>query len=130
MALYRISAETNLLVTAVLAPILCLFGWLLLGKLQSKNLLSYISWYRPAIIAGTLTAMAVLLETFATFFARRDYLLISAVYFFSLASVPFHIISFVRLWKTIAALPDGVREQPWTIQPEQDEGVWPPQPRR
>ncbi len=140
--LYRATTEMYMLVSVLVSPLLCVLGWLLLGKIISKRLLSYAHWYIPAVIGSSLSAASVLLIAFLRYFAAHDYVLASAAYFLHdyvlasaayflvVAGVPFHIVSFVRLWKTITALPPSSGEPPQWNNAQQDEGVWPPQPRR
>jgi hypothetical protein len=129
--LYRASAEIYLLAKVIVAPTICLLGWLLLGRAAAKHLHSYVYWFLPSMIGASLNVAGLLLETYLNFYARRDYALITAVYMIYLAAVPFHLVSFTRLWKTITALPPGAGEQPPPRgSTEQDESVWPPQPRR
>jgi len=128
--LYRATTEMYMLVSVLVSPLLCVLGWLLLGKIISKRLLSYAHWYIPAVIGSSLSAASVLLIAFLRYFAAHDYVLASAAYFLVVAGVPFHIVSFVRLWKTITALPPSSGEPPQWNNAQQDEGVWPPQPRR
>ena len=127
--LYRATTEMYQLVSVLVSPLLCVFGWLLLGRIISKGLLSYAHWYIPAIIGGSLSAALVLLIAFLRYFAAHDYVLASAAYLLVVAGVPFHIVSFVRLWKTITHLPPSSGE-PVAQTLEQDAGVRPPQPRR
>jgi len=128
--LYRNIAEIYLLVSVVVSPILCILGWVLLGKAFSRRLRSYIRWYAPLMIGTSLTTSAVLLEAFVSFYARRDYTLLAGVYLLTLAGLPFHLVSFVRLWQTISRLPPSPGDTPPTHTTDQDETVWPPQPRR
>jgi hypothetical protein len=130
MPLYHAVAEIYLLVGTFTAPILCILGWLLLGKIISKRLRSYAWWYLPSIIGSSLSASTYLLTALLRYFHSRNYALGTAVYFLNLAAVPFYIVSFVRFWKTITGLPPGTGEQPPFNSTEQDESVWPPQPRR
>lgn len=127
--LYRVSAEIYLLTKAFATPTVCLLGWLLLSRAAAKHLHSYVYWFLPSLIGASLNVVGLLLETYINFYARRDYGLITVVYLVYLAAVPFHLVSFVRFWKTITALPSSSGEQP-PVQLEQDAGVWPPQPRR
>ena len=129
-SLYRVSAEIYLLAKAFATPTVCILGWLLLSRAAAKHLHSYVYWFLPSLIGASLNVVGLLLETYVNFYARRDYSLITVVYLVYLAAVPFHIVSFVRFWKTITALPLGVGEQPQADVAEQDEGVWPPPPRR
>ena len=126
--LYRFSAEAYLLAGALVSPVLCVLGWLLLGRAVSKRLQSYVYWFLPLVIGSSFGAAGVLLQVFLDFFARRDYALGAAVYLLYFASVPFHITWFVRLWKTISALPPSGGGQPQHLEPSAD--VWPPPPRR
>ncbi len=128
--LYRATTEMYLLVSVLVSPLLCVLGWLLFGKIISKRLRSYAHWYLPTIVGSSLSACSVLLIAFLRYFATHDYILASAAYLLVVAGVPFHIVSFVRLWKTITALPPSGGEQPQVEYQEQDASVWPPQPRR
>jgi len=128
MPLYRAVAEIYLMVGTFTAPLLCILGWFLLGKIISKHLRSYAWWYLPSMIGSSLSAITYLLTALLRYIHSRDYALGSAVYLLNLASVPFYIVSFVRFWKTVTRLPVGT--QPQTDISEQDAGVWPPQPRR
>lgn len=128
--LYRATTEMYMLVNVLVSPLFCVLGWLLLGKIISKRLRSYAHWYLPTIIGGSLSAGAVLMIAFLRYFGTHDYVLASVAYLLVIASVPFYIVSFVRLWKTIAALPPSSGEQPQVEYQEQDASVWPPQPRR
>ncbi len=130
MLLYRTIAEVYLLVSIVVAPLLCILGWVLLGKAFSRRLHSYIRWYSPLMIGTSLTTSAVLLEAFVSYYDRRNYGLRAGVYLLTLAGLPFHLVSFVRLWQTISRLPPSPGETPPLTSVEQDETVWPPQPRR
>ena len=116
------------MVGALVSPSLCILGWLLLGRIVSKRLHSYIYWYLPLVIGSSFSAIGVLLQMFIEYFAPRDYALATCTYLLYVASVPFHIVSFIRLWKTVTALPPSSGEQPQYQ--EQDAGVWPPPPRR
>lgn len=127
--LYRASAEMYLWIGAFVSLLLCVLGWLLLGRAASKHLYSFTHWFLPSVIGGSFIAAALLLTTVMRLTSSRDYALGSVVYFLSLGGLPFHIVSFARLWQTITALPPSSGEQP-PMQLEQDAGVWPPQPRR
>ena len=129
MLFYHNIAEVYLLVRILVSPLLCLFGWLLLGRAAAKHLQSYVYWFSPSVIGASISAVGLLLEAFASFYARRDYTLFAGVYLLTLAGLPFHLVSFVRLWKTISALPPSTGDTP-PRPVEQDEAVWPPQPRR
>ena len=128
--LYRASAELYLWASVSAAPILCVLGWLLLGRAISRHLQSYVYWLLPFMIGSSFTAAALLLTAFLRATHSRDYALGSIVYLLPLAGLPFHIVWLVRLWKTITALPPSSGEQPQAQIREQDAGVWPPQPRR
>ncbi len=128
--LYRATAEIYLMAGALVSPSLCIFGWLLIGKIAGKRLHSYTYWYLPLVIGSCFGAVGVLLQIFIELFAPHDYALATGVYLLYLASAPFHIVSFVRLWKTITKLPPNSGEQPQVEYQKQDEGVWPPPPQR
>ena len=130
MQFYRAIAEAYLLVGVVVSPIFCVLGWVLLGKILSRRLSAYAGWYTPLAIAASLSASALLLEAFVSFYDPRDYGLRTGVYLLLLAGLPFHVVSFVRLWKIISALPPSPGDAPPVREAEQDETVWPPQPRR
>ena len=129
MQFYRDVAEAYLLIGVVVSPIFCILGWVLLGQILSKRLSGYAAWYTPLAIAASLSASALLLEAFVGYYDPRDYGLRAGVYLLTLAGVPFHLVSFVRLWKTISRLPPSVGDSPPTSMTEQDESVWPPQPK-
>jgi hypothetical protein len=127
--LYYVTAESYMALRSLVTPSLCVRGWLL-GRAAAKRLQSYIYWFLPSLIGTSISAVGLLLEAFLTHFARRDYALATAIYFLYFAGVPFHLVSFARLWKTITGLPPSSGEQPpQTVSPEQDESVWPPHPR-
>ncbi len=130
-SLYRASAEMYLWASAFVSPILCVLGWLLFGRAISKRLQPYVYWLLPFMIGSSLTAIALLLTAFLGATHSRNYALGCIIYLLPLAGLPFHVVWLVRLWKTITALPPSAREQPpQTVSTEQDESVWPPQPRR
>ena len=128
--LYRASAELYLWAGVLVSPVLCIFGWLLLGRAARKHLHSFVYWFFPAMIASSLLVTGLLLTAFLRITYSRDYALGTFVYLLSLAGVAFQVVSFVRLWKTITAMPPSAGEQPPVQNLEQDAGVWPPQPRR
>ena len=128
--LYRASAEIYLLTKVLATPTICVLGWLLLGRAAAKHLHSYVYWFLPSLLGASLNVVGLLLEAYVNFYARRDYGLITVVYLVYLAAVPFHLVSFVRLWKTITKLPPSSGGQPQWNNAEQDAGVWPPQPRQ
>ena len=129
-SLYRTSAEAYLWTGAIASPILCVVGWLLLGRAVSKRLHSYVHWFLPFMIGSSLSAAALLLTAFLRSTHSRDYALGCVVYFLPLAGLPFHIAWLVRLWKIITRLPPSSGEQPQWNNAEQDAGVWPPPPQR
>lgn len=129
MQFYRDVAEVYLLVSIVTSPIFCVLGWVLLGQILSKRLSIYAGWYTPMAIAASLSAGAVLLSAFASYYDPRDYGLRAGVYLLLLAGLPFHITWFARLWKTISRLPPSPGTEPPVREAVQDETVWPPQPR-
>ena len=130
MQFYHDTAIAYLLIKIVVSPLLCILGWVLLGKILSRRLQSYRHWLLPGLIAASLSTGAVLLEGFVSFYDQRDYLLFGVVYLLILAGMPFQIVSFARLWKTISRLPLSAGDSPPTSTAGQDESVWPPQPRR
>ncbi len=127
--LYRASAELYLWASAFVSPVLCVLGWLLLGRAIHKHLQSYVYWLLPLQIGSSLTALALLLTAFLGATHSRDYALGCVVYLLPLAGLPFHVVWLVRLWRTLTSLPPSVGEPP-VQNMEQDAGVWPPQPRR
>ena len=127
--LYRASAEAYLWAGAIVSPIFCVLGWLLLGRAVGKRLHTYVHWFLPLMIGSSLNAIALLLTAFLRSTHSRDYALGCIVYLLPLAAIPFHVVWLVRLWKTITNLPPSSGEPP-PVQLEQDAGVWPPQPRR
>lgn len=129
MQFYRDTAEAYLYISPVILPILCLFGWLLVGKILNRHLHSYARWYIPMMIGTSLGTCGLLLEAFGSFYDRRNYTLFAVTYLLILAGLPFQIVSFVRLWKTISALPPSPGDTPTPMSAEQDETVWPPQPK-
>lgn len=133
MQFYRATTEAYLLIHIVVSPVLCIFVWLLLGKILNRRLHAYARWYVPQAVAATLTTSAVLLEAFVRFYAPRDYALAALVYLLTLASLPFHLISFIRFWQLISRLPADAGQQPQPVEQsavEQGADVWPPPPRR
>ena len=130
MQFYRDTAAVYLLISVVVSPIFCILGWVLLGKILSRRLSAYAGWYAPLAIAASLSASAILLEAFVSFYDPRDYGLRAVIYLLLLAGLPFHIVSFVRLWETISRLPPSPGGAAPVREAEQDETVWPPQPRR
>ena len=128
--LYRTSAELYLLIKAIVTPTFCILGWLLFGRAAAKHLHSYVHWFLPSMIGASISAIGMLVETYVDFYARRNYVLIAVVYWIYVAAVPFHLVSFTRLWKTITSLPPSAWKPPPVQNMEQDASVWPPQPQR
>lgn len=128
MQFYHDTAEAYLFIKIVVSPLLCIFGWVLLGKVLNRRLNSYAHWFAPAVVAASLSVGGVLLESYISFYDRRNYILAAAVYLFYFASLPFHLVSFVRLWQTISRLAPSPGKAP-VREVEQDETVWPPHPR-
>lgn len=128
--LYSVTAEVYSLVKAFISPAFCMFGWLILSRAAAKHLHSYVYWFLPSMIGTTLSTVGILVDLFLNYLALRDYALITASYFLFLAAIPFHIVSVVRLWKTISGLPAFSGELPQQDIAAQDAGVWPPAPRR
>ena len=129
MQFYRDTAAAYLYISIVVLPILCLFGWLLVGKILSGRQHAYARWYVPAMIGASLGTSGLLLEAFVSFYDRRDHTLYAVTYLLFLAGLPFQLVSFMRLWKTIPALPPSTGDTPLVGVAEQDETVWPPQPK-
>lgn len=129
MLLYHNVTEIYSLLRIVVTPTICALGWLLLGRAAAKHLHSLVYWFLPAMIGASLGTTALLLEAYVSYYARRDYALATVVYLLYIADVPFHLVSFVRLWKTITRLPLSPGDTPLR-EADQDETVWPPQPRR
>ena len=130
MQFYHDTATAYLYISIVVLPLLCLFGWLLVGKILNRHLHAYAHWYVPAVIGTSFGTSGLLLEAFGSFYDRRDYTLFAVTYLLFLAGMPFQLVSFVRLWKIISALPPSPGDAPPVREAEQDETVWPPQPRR
>ena len=78
----------------------------------------------------TLSTVGILVDLLLNYLALRDYALGTASYFLFLAAIPFHLVSVVRLWKTITSLPPSGGELPPQDSAVQAASVWPPSPRR
>ena len=129
MTLYRYSAALYMMACTLVYPVLCILGWVLLGRILGKHLQPYARWFIPSMIAATLDTVAVLLLAFVTYFDRRNYVLASVSYLMSISGLLFNVISFARLRKMFMGLPPAEIRQSSPDDGQSQEGVWPPRPK-